>query len=203
MNNYDIFCISSRIHGQTVAKAQLSGTSSGGTPWNWPPSGIVSLAEPEPCCLWCSKKPLSLSPTSETPCGGVRRLTWLLCVVEGDLRDRLLKRKKSFCQSFSFSFTSHLMPQSYPVFYIPKTYCNGYLLVLSSPDYVSIFSRFLSQLLSTHLLVSFQMFAKISDGLFILLSTYLYSCMLLPPSFLYCRLMGIQGRNFLCTVYYF
>lgn len=113
-----IFYISSRIHGQTVAKAQLSGTSSRATLWNWPPSGIVA-----PCWLWCNQKLLSLSPTSETPCWLDGSLTWLLCVVEEISETNFLK-KKSFFQSFSFSFTSHLMPQKYPVFCIPKTYSN-------------------------------------------------------------------------------
>lgn len=202
MNNYDIFCISSWIHGQTVAKAQLSGTSSGATPWNWPPSGIVAPAEPEPCCLWCNKKPLSIVTNRRNPLS----LTWLLCVVEGISETNFLK-EKSLSANLSLLASPHISClRTIPYFIFPrltvmKQY--GYLLVLSSPDYVSIFSRFLSQLLSTHLLVSFQMFAKISDRLFILLSTYLYSCMLLPSSFLYCRLMGIQGGNFLCTVYYF
>lgn len=116
-------------------------------------------------------------------------------------------KEKSLSASLSLLASPHISCLRATLYFIfprltaMKQY--GYLLVLSSPDYVSIFSRFLSQLLSTHLLVSFQMFAKISDGLFILLSTYLYSCMLLPSSFLYCRLMGIQGGNFLCTVYYF
>lgn len=193
-----IFYISSWIHGQTVAKAQLSGTSSRATLWNWPPSGIVA-----PCWLWCNQKLLSLSPTSETPCWLDGSLTWLLCVVEEISETNFLK--KSLSSNLSLLALPHISCLRntryfvFPRLTLMKQY--GYLLILSSQDYVSIFSRFLSQLLSTHLLASFQMFAKISDVLFILLSIYLYSCVLLPSS--YCPLMVIQGGNFLCTVYYF